>query len=114
MNNIINTNILPVLFCCNRKNNNQVVTSDNNKNHHLGNTPRYVAGLIYEDIDGELGFYDYGDNDLNRIIEKSFFIIKRGKSSYPAIPVSAKPRILYLFDNVKKRNIGDLFDKGNH
>ncbi len=104
-----------VQCCCNRSKNDNLSGGDKNDKYRLHDTARYVVGIIYEDSGGELGFYDFWDDDLNRIVEKSFYIINRGRSSYPAIPLEADPRILYLYDNVKKRNLGDLFKKdGDH
>ena len=102
---------IQVQCCCNRENKNKISPTDKNKKYRLQNTLRYVAGLIYENFNDELGFYDFWDDDLNRIINKAFYIINNGRSSYPAIPQEANPRILYLYDNVKKRNLGDLFKK---
>lgn len=115
MNKTLFQNNFQILCCCNRGKRNNLSVGDKNNKYRLHDTPRYVVGLIYEDLNDELGFYDFWDEDLNRIINKAFYIIKNGRSSYPAIPLSADPRILYLYDNVKQRNLGDLFKKnGDH
>ncbi|MEE9190161.1 MAG: hypothetical protein V3U16_05270 [Candidatus Neomarinimicrobiota bacterium] len=80
------------------------------------NPERYVVGIIYEDFNGEMGFFDFWDDYLYRIKEKAFNIIKNGHSSYPSIPTSSNPRIAYLYDTKENKYLGDLLnnEEGHH
>lgn len=81
---------------------------DNEKKFRLRNTSRYVVGIIYEDFGGEMGFYDFWDDDLTSIKERALDILTNGHSSYPSIPVTANPRVVYLYDTKEDEDIKDL------
>jgi hypothetical protein len=76
------------------------------RKHHKS---RYVVGIIYEDLMGEPAFYDFWDDDLGRIKERAFDIIKYGHTSYPSIPITASPMIAYLFDTEEDQFINASF-----
>jgi hypothetical protein len=86
----------------------QHFTISDNKKLLLQNRARYVVAIVYEDFDGEMGFYDFWDDYLYRIKEKAFEIIKNGHPSYPSIPLAANPRIAYLYDTKENKYLGDL------
>lgn len=88
---------------------------DNDEKFRLRNTARYVVGIIYDDFNGEMGFFDFWDDDLFRIKERVFDIINNGHSSYPSIPTTANPRIVYLYDTKENKDLRDLLNKkGGH
>ncbi len=83
-------------------------SEDNAKKFRLRNTSRYVVGIIYEDFGGEMGFFDFWDDNLSRIKERALDIMTNGHFSYPSIPVTSCPRIVYLYDTKEDKDLRDL------